>query len=54
MKKYSLIPQFFSKYVYDTIFKEIDLEDVESGKAEMISHDDMWSNINNHLKTMQK
>ena len=29
-----------------------DLEEVESGKAEMISHDDLWSNINNHLKSM--
>jgi predicted RND superfamily exporter protein len=28
-----------------------DLEEVESGKAEMISHDDLWSNINNHLKS---
>ena len=29
-----------------------DLEEVESGKAEMISHDDLWSNINNHLKSI--
>lgn len=29
-----------------------DLEDVENGKAEMISHNDLWSNINNHLKTI--
>jgi len=28
-----------------------DLEEVESGKAEMISHDDLWSNINQHLKS---
>jgi hypothetical protein len=28
-----------------------DLEEVESSKAEMISHDDLWSNINNHLKS---
>jgi predicted RND superfamily exporter protein len=28
-----------------------DLEEVESFKAEMISHDDLWSNINNHLKS---
>ena len=28
-----------------------DLEEVESGKAEMISHDDLWNNINNHLKS---
>lgn len=30
-----------------------DLEEVESGKAEMISHDDLWSNINGHLKSMK-
>ncbi len=30
-----------------------DLEDVESGKAEMISHDDLWNNINIHLKSMK-
>jgi len=29
-----------------------DLEDVESGKAEMISHDDLWDNINKHLKSI--
>jgi hypothetical protein len=29
-----------------------DLGEVESGKAEMISHDDLWSNINNHLKSI--
>lgn len=29
-----------------------DLEEVESGKAEMISHDDLWSNINKHLKSI--
>jgi len=28
-----------------------DLEEVESGKAEMISHDDLWNNINQHLKS---
>lgn len=28
-----------------------DLEEVESGEAEMISHDDLWNNINNHLKS---
>ena len=31
-----------------------DLEDVESGKAEMISHDDLWNNINSHLKSIKK
>ena len=30
------------------------LEDVESGKAEMISHDDLWNNINSHLKSIKK
>ena len=29
-----------------------DLEEVEIGKAEMISHDDLWNNINQHLKSM--
>ena len=29
-----------------------DLQEVESGTAEMISHNDLWSNINNHLKTL--
>jgi hypothetical protein len=31
---------------------EQDLEEVESGTAEMISHNDLWNNINNHLKTL--
>jgi DNA helicase IV len=31
-----------------------DLEDIESGKAEMISHDDLWNNINSHLKSIKK
>ncbi len=30
-----------------------DLEEVESKKAEMISHDDLWSNVNNHLKSIK-
>ncbi len=30
-----------------------DLEEIESGTAEMISHNDMWSNINNHLDTIK-
>ena len=29
-----------------------DLEEVEIGKAEMISHDDLWNNINQHLKSI--
>ena len=29
-----------------------DLEEVESGKAEMISHNDLWNNINQHLKSI--
>jgi len=31
-----------------------DLEEVESGKSEMISHDDLWNNINSHLKSIKK
>jgi len=30
-----------------------DLEEVESGKAEMISHNDLWNNINKHLKSIK-
>ena len=30
-----------------------DLEEVESSNAEMISHDDLWSNINEHLKSIK-
>lgn len=29
-----------------------DLEEVESGKAEMISHDDLWNNINQRIKSI--
>jgi len=29
-----------------------DLQEVENGTAEMISHNDLWNNINNHLKTL--
>jgi len=29
-----------------------DLKEVENGKAEMISHDDLWDNINKHLKSL--
>jgi len=29
-----------------------DLKEVENGTAEMISHNDLWNNINNHLKTL--
>jgi len=31
-----------------------DLEEIESGKAEMISHNNMWSNINEHLETIKR
>ena len=31
---------------------EQDLQEVESGTAEMISHNELWSNINNHLQTL--
>ncbi|MEA2048918.1 MAG: hypothetical protein U9O64_10805 [Campylobacterota bacterium] len=30
-----------------------DLEEVESEKAEMISHNDLWNNINSHLKSIK-
>ena len=30
-----------------------DLEEIESGRAEMISHNDIWRNINNHLQTFK-
>jgi len=30
-----------------------DLEEVENGKSEMISHDDLWNNINSHLKSIK-
>ena len=30
-----------------------DLEEVENGTAEMISHNDLWSNINKHLETLK-
>ena len=30
-----------------------DVEEVENGTAEMISHNDLWSNINKHLKTLK-
>ena len=30
-----------------------DLEEVENGKAEMISHNDLWNNINSHLKSIE-
>jgi len=29
-----------------------DLKEIEDGSAEMISHNDLWNNINNHLKTL--
>ena len=29
-----------------------DLEEVENGSAEMISHNDLWNNINSHLKSI--
>ena len=31
-----------------------DLEEVESGRAEMISHDELWNNINTHLESIKK
>ena len=29
-----------------------DLREVENGTAEMISHNELWNNINNHLKIL--
>ena len=48
-KNLELDPYFYERQ------KELqqDLEDVESGKAEMISHDDLWNNINSHLKSIK-
>jgi len=31
---------------------EQDLQEVESGTAEMITHNDLWKKINNHLTTL--
>jgi len=43
----------FDPYFYERQ-KELhqDLEAVESGKAEMISHDDLWNNIDKYLKSL--
>ncbi len=30
-----------------------DLKEVENGTAEMISHNDLWKNINKHLETLK-
>ena len=30
-----------------------DLQEVENGTAQMISHDDLWTNINKHLDTLK-
>jgi len=30
-----------------------DLEEIESGKAKMISHNELWSNIHKHLETLK-
>ena len=47
-KNLELDPYFYERQ------KELhkDLEEVESGKAEMISHDDLLNNINKHLKSI--
>ena len=29
-----------------------DLKEIEDGTAKMISHNDLWNNINNHIKTL--
>ena len=33
---------------------EQDLKEVENKTSEMISHNDLWDNINNHIKTLNK
>jgi len=44
---------------YDAYFYERqkqlqqDLEEVESGKAEMIEHDELWAKVHNHLQMMK-
>ncbi len=30
-----------------------DLDEIESGTAEMISHDDLWNNVKNHIQTIK-
>jgi len=30
-----------------------DLEEIENGTAEMVSHNDLWTNINKHLETLK-
>ncbi|MBN2824884.1 MAG: hypothetical protein JXQ76_06140 [Campylobacterales bacterium] len=30
-----------------------DLQEIESGKAEMIGHDELWANLHNHLLSMK-
>ena len=47
-KNLELDPYFYERQ------KELeqDLQEVENGTAEMISHNDLWNNINNHLKTL--
>ncbi len=30
-----------------------DLEEIESGNAKMISHNELWSNISKHLETLK-
>jgi len=44
---------------YDPYFyerqKELqqDLEDIDSGKAEMIEHNELWANLHNRLQTIK-
>jgi hypothetical protein len=47
-KNLKLDPYFYERQ------KELqqDLKEVESGKAEMISHADLWTNIDKHLKSL--
>lgn len=44
----------FDPYFYERQNQlQQDLEEVENGKAEMISHNDLWNNINSHLKSIK-
>jgi len=39
-------------YEHQKQLQEI-IEEIDSGKAEMISHEDMWKSINNHLDSLE-
>jgi len=39
-------------YEHQKQLQEI-IDEIDSGKAEMISHEDMWKSINNHLDSLE-